>query len=393
MRTFAIVLVCYNRVNGLKRLTDSLLRADYGKRTDIDLIFSIDNSGTDIVEKFAQNFEWSYGKKQIRTFEIRQGLKNHILQCGDFTEQYDIICVLEDDLYVSDSFYHYAYQSADYYWDDDKIAGISLYNFQKNWLNWHFRFEPMRTGYDAYFLKVAMSWGQVWTSLKWKVFKTWYNEHLVFTKVDTIPQYLNEWPESSWLKYHTRFCIETDRYFVYPYSSLSTNFSDAGTHSNRTTNDHQVELMFDKRKYIFDNFSLNSVVYDEYMNRVGLGRFMGIPENELTVDLFNTKCHNYYKRYLLSTSKHPYFIKNKYALSLRPIEGSILLGLKGEGIYLYDIKIPSRNRYVFNPKYELELYNLRSRDFRIYLPLSLKMTILESARIIVNRIKKILHVR
>lgn len=367
MRSFAIVLVCYNRVNGLKRLTGSLLRADYGKRTDIDLIFSIDNSGTDIVEKFAQNFEWPYGKKQIRTFKKRQGLKNHILQCGDFTEQYDIICVLEDDLYVSDSFYHYAYQSADYYWDDDKIAGISLYNFQKNWLNWHFRFEPMRTENDAYFLKVAMSWGQVWTSLKWKVFKAWYKEHLVFTKVDTIPQYLNDWPESSWLKYHTRFCIETDRYFVYPYSSLSTNFSDAGTHSNRTTNDHQVELMFYKRKYHFDDFSQDSVVYDEYMNRVGLSRFMGIPEKELTVDLFNTKRPSYYKRYLLSTSKHPYFIKDKYALSIRPIEGSVLLGLKGEGIYLYDTKIPARNRYTFNPRYELELYNLRSREFRIYL--------------------------
>lgn len=65
MRSFAIVLVCYNRVNGLKRLTGSLLRADYGKRTDIDLIFSIDNSGTDIVEKFAQNFEWPYGKNKF----------------------------------------------------------------------------------------------------------------------------------------------------------------------------------------------------------------------------------------------------------------------------------------------------------------------------------------
>lgn len=393
MRSFAIVLVCYNRVNGLKRLTDSLLRADYGKRVDVDLIFSIDNSGTDVVEKFSQKFEWPFGKKKIRTFEKRQGLKKHILQCGDFTEKYDIICVLEDDLYVSDSFYHYAYQSADYYWSDDRIAGISLYNFQKNWLNWHYRFEPMRTDYDVYFLKVAMSWGQVWTSPKWRVFKTWYKEHFVFTKVDTIPQYLNEWPESSWLKYHTRFCIETDRYFVYPYSSLSTNFSDAGTHANRTTNDHQVELMFNKHVYRFNEFSLYSVVYDEYMNRVGLGRSLGVPENELTVDLFNTKRPNQYKRYLLATSKHPYFIKDKFALSIRPIEGSILLGLKGEGLYLYDTTIFAKNKYPFNPRYELELYNLRSREFWVYLPLSLKLFVLESTRITFEHIKKMLHVK
>ena len=38
--------------------------------------------------------------------------------------------------------YHYAYNAANYYKNDNNIAGISLYSFQKNWLKWLLRFEP-----------------------------------------------------------------------------------------------------------------------------------------------------------------------------------------------------------------------------------------------------------
>ena len=109
----------------------SLENVDYDGRTDINLIFSIDNSGTNVVENFAKKYNWPYGPKTIRTFNERQGLKKHILQCGDYTEQYDIVVALEDDIYVSDSMYLYAYQAAEFYEDEDNVAGISLYSFQK----------------------------------------------------------------------------------------------------------------------------------------------------------------------------------------------------------------------------------------------------------------------
>ena len=106
MKSFAIVLVCYNRLLGVERLLKSLENADYNGRNDIVLIFSIDNSGTKTVEDFAKAYKWIHGEKLIRTFTQRQGLKNHILQCGDFTEKYDIVAVFEDDIYASESFYN-----------------------------------------------------------------------------------------------------------------------------------------------------------------------------------------------------------------------------------------------------------------------------------------------
>lgn len=40
MKSFAIVIVCYNRILGIQRLLRQLERVDYDGRKDITLIFS-----------------------------------------------------------------------------------------------------------------------------------------------------------------------------------------------------------------------------------------------------------------------------------------------------------------------------------------------------------------
>lgn len=387
MKSFAIVLVCYNRLDGLKRLIRSLENADYDNRNDINLIFSIDNSGSPEVEEYARNYDWPHGPKKIRTFPERQGLKNHILQCGDFTEEYDIVAVFEDDIFVSDSYYHYATQAAEFYWDDDRVAGISLYNFQKNWLNWLLRFEPLKTEYDAYFLKIAQSWGQIWTKNKWRKFKAWYLEHPIFTHVNTIPEYLNTWQDSSWLKYHDRYCIETNRYFVYPYTSLSTNCSDAGEHANRTVNDHQVELQFYKKNYSFCKLDNAVAVYDEYMNPERISEYLGVDSSELVVDFYNTN-NLLRKRYLLTTRKQNYKLLKSYSLSLRPIEASILYDIKGDGIYLYDTTETQKKYEHKNSKMFIIEYYLRSHDWRQLLPYAVYTSAVDIISAVKRRTKK-----
>ena len=64
---YALIVVGYNRCDSLKRLVGSLQKADYlGDR--VDLIFSIDNAGTDTVERYAKTVQWPHGQKIIRTF-------------------------------------------------------------------------------------------------------------------------------------------------------------------------------------------------------------------------------------------------------------------------------------------------------------------------------------
>lgn len=387
MKSFAIVLVCYNRLSGIQRLLKSLEKVDYEDRNDIHLIFSIDNSGNDLIIRFAESYHWPYGEKHIRAFTERQGLKKHVLKCGEYTKDYDIVAVLEDDIYVSDSFYNYAYQSAEYYWDVNDVAGISLYSFQKNWLDWLIRFEPQKTVYDSYFLKVAMSWGQVWIKHKWEHFIEWYKDNEEFTVSESIPSYLNMWPESSWLKYHDRYCIEANKYFVYPYVSISTNFSDAGEHALFGVTDHQVELMYGKKEYNFPSLDNNAVTYDEYMNREKLGQYLGVQDHELTVDFYGTKNPNLWNKYLLSTDYHNYKIVNQYALALRPIELSVMEGIDGDGIYLYDTSVVEHNKR-FNGKYNRFIYSVRTHSSKELLLLSIKLFIKDTWRKIKLVLKK-----
>lgn len=372
MKSFAIIVICYNRISGIKRLLKSLESVDYDGRTDINLIFSIDNSGSNLVEDFVKSYNWKYGPKLIRTFTERQGLKNHILQCGEYTEKYDIVVALEDDIYVSDSMYHYAYQAVDFYEHDDNIAGISLYTFQKNWLKWLLRFEPQHSEYDVYFLKVAQSWGQVWTKEKWEPFKRWLENNLEFVKSPIIPQALNQWPESSWLKFHDRYCIENNKYFVYPYVSVSTNCSNAGEHSKKTVTDHQVELMYKKRNYCFPVFSKDAIVYDEFMEREGLGKYLGLPDDELSVCLWGTRPECTYKRYILTVDSLPYVCIRTFGLSLRPAEINVIYNFDGEKIKLYDseYKIKGKKRINDFIRYR---YSIRSSDYRTLIRFSFQM--------------------
>lgn len=389
MRSFAIVLVCYNRLDGLKRLLHSLDLADYDERNDIHLIFSIDNSGSNEIKKYAEEYNWRHGEKHIRTFESRQGLKKHIILCGDYTSEYDIVVVLEDDIYVSDSYYRYAYNAANYYWEEDNVAGISLYCFQKNWLDWPLRFEPRRVGdSDVYFLKVAQSWGQVWTKRKWLPFKEWFIHNSDFSEnIDDVPNYLLTWPESSWLKYHDKYLIKTNKYFVYPYISYSTNFSDAGEHSRFITSDHQVELIYGKKNYIFTPFSESKVRYDQYMNPECLESYLGVDKNDLCVDLWGTKPPTD-KRYLLTTNAMPYKVVKSFQLALRPIELSVIYGISGEGIYLYDTTVKGRLKR-FNGKFNRYNYSVRTRESQKMLLFSFRLRIYDLKNRIENKITKL----
>ena len=129
---FCIVTVGYNRPDAMMRLLHSLLEADYlGDK--VDLVVSLDKGErqAEIVEK-AESFVWPFGNKTIRAFSERQGLRKHVIQCGDYALAYDAVIVLEDDITVSKGFYAYARQAAAFYGKDPRIGGISLYKHHVN---------------------------------------------------------------------------------------------------------------------------------------------------------------------------------------------------------------------------------------------------------------------
>ena len=113
-------------------------------------------------------------------------------------------------------------------------------------------FYPLQTDSDVYLMQCAQSWGQVWMKKQWFEFKEWYIVHNEeFHELPHLPNAICNWPKSSWLKYHTRYCIEKNKYFVYPYVSLSTNNADIGTHYNQKTTLFQSLLLFGQKRKSF----------------------------------------------------------------------------------------------------------------------------------------------
>lgn len=357
---FAICIIAYNRLNSLKNVLKSISEAYYDQK--VTLIISIDKSNNTSVTDYANQFEWKYGDKQIISHHKNLGLRQHVLKCGELTKEYDGLVVLEDDITVAESFFLYTKACVQKYKDDDNIAGISLYNFPINYQNC-LPFHPLRSDSDVYLMHCAQSWGQVWMPRQWKMFREWYDTHCEeFVEKPHLPKAICSWPKSSWLKYHTRYCIEQNKYFVYPYVSLSTNNGDTGTHVTQKSTLFQASLLYGIKR----NFNLNPVIrYDGFFENELLYDVLGLKEDKLCIDFYGEKQNRMRCRYWLSRKQMPYKIIKSFALELFPYEMNIFAGRNGKELFLYDTSQKTKNRFTnIGYLFYCYIYHLKiSRNF------------------------------
>ena len=337
----AIVTVAYNRVDSLSRLLCSLERAYYNEKAT--LIISVDKSKTDVVERFADEYHWPHGDKIVDKHEKNLGLRPHMMSLGKWFDQFDAIAVLEDDIVVSPNFYIYTQQTVEKYHACEGIAGISLYDFYINYQT-GCPFTPVKDEHDVYFMKGAVSWGEIWMKKQWLAFYDWYQNNLNFAPSNMIPERLFEWGEKSWLKYHTRYCIETNKYFVYPYVSLTTNFCDAGTNSKKPSSDYQVSMQRGKKRvYSLPKLDEAAIFYDGFFENESLYESLNLKEEECCLDINGTNKNRIGKKYWLTTNIVDYRIVKSFGLQLRPIELNVLERVEGDTIFLYEATIVEKN--------------------------------------------------
>lgn len=340
----AIVVVAYNRTDTVGRLLNFLKNAQYNNKL-VTLIISVDKSNTDIVEKYADSFVWPHGEKKVAKHSTNMGLRNHMLSLGKYFDEFDALCVLEDDIIVAPSFFLYSLACVECYADNNDIAGISLYNFPINYHNLR-RFEPLKDKHDVYFMNCAMSWGEVWLKKQWCNFYEWYKcNDEEFSYNPYLPRSICSWGKKSWLKYHTRYCIENNKYFVFPYMALSTNPGEVGTHnSSQSNNLFQCSLQYG----IKENFCLpitiaDGVKYDGFFENKSLASVLKLSEDEVCIDLNGLKKNIEDKRYWLTTENSNYKIIRQFALRFHPMEYNILFNVLGDVIKLYDTHIKNTN--------------------------------------------------
>lgn len=333
-----IIVIGYNRMDCISRMLNRLNDCDYPEDA-IPLVISLDNCGKDDVRNYAESFRWLHGGKTVIHQPERLGLRKHILKCGSYIETFDwdAAIVLEDDGYPAAPFYRYALQAVACYKDDDRIAGISLFTMTQN-RSVQLPFFPAYTEYDAFFMQLAQSLGQVWMRRQWKQFIDWYETHNeTFREHPSIPENIAHWPDTSWLKYHIRYCVEENKYFVYPYQSLTTNFDDAGTHTGIKSMTMQTPLQqFAKEKYSFPTLGKGGYIYNVWCENIGIRDLLPEYADELCIDLYGARKTSGGKRYWLTSLSKPYRIIRSFGLELRPIDMNVLCGLKGESLFLYD---------------------------------------------------------
>lgn len=341
MKELAIIVVAYNRTDSVTRLLKSLEKAFYGSDRP-SLIISVDKSNTDAVERFADKYVWPHGEKIVRKHEENMGLRNHMLSLGEWFDRFEALVILEDDIVVSPCFYEYTKQCVSKYHNNPKIAGISLYSYEVNYQT-ELPFQAYKDEHDAYFMNCAVSWGEVWMKDSWRKFYTWYLDHMDFPPSPSIPDRIMQWKPSSWLKYHTRYCIENNLFFVHPYYSLSTNYADPGVHNyNAKSTSIQTNLIRGNKESFFLPDSIDdAVVYDGFFENKKLYSALNLSESDCCLDLCGTRGNRENKRYWLTTVKTNFKIVKSFGLRYRPIEVNILEGVDGNDIYLYDTNCQS----------------------------------------------------
>ena len=354
MHTPAIVAIGYDRPEALKRLLSSIEAASYPDGVRPALVISIDKSDSEAVLNTARDFEYSHGEKIVMARQTRMGLREHVLSCGDLTEQYDSIIVLEDDIFVSPFFYQYAVAALDLSDENELIGSISLYDHR---FNVHVResFGAIDDGYDNYYLQIASSWGQAYTRIQWKAFRTWYDANKERDlKGPLVPANISGWSDRSWLKYYIVYLIETKKYTLYPRISLTTNFGDAGTHEKKSDTDLQVPVAGGHHKeYNFSTPLQSHAVYDPFFEAVaayrdkkvsfGLsGEQDGGKEDDIIMDLYGTKPVSAISeatgsRYVISSQLLPYAVIASFSRQMRPVDANIVYGIAGSDLFMYDL--------------------------------------------------------
>jgi hypothetical protein len=332
----AVVVAAYNRPDALSRLLASIERAYYP--VDVPLIISIDPGGIREreVTDAAQTFSWSNGEKRVIVHEQHLGLVEHVYFTAGLSEEYGAVIRLEDDYFVSPVYYKYASQALAYYQNAPRIAGISLYAV---WFNGytHEPFTPYLDAGDVYFMQSPWSQGQAFTAEQWRVYTDWRTSagHLLASD-DPIHDVYQTFADD-WFPLKTKYLAETDRFYVFPRESLSTNFGDAGTHFDQTSSYFQVPLQTLRREFRFQTLDESIAVYDSFQEMLPdrLNRL----NNTLTgydyeVDLNGTKA--------VSKIRLPYVLTTKscrnpirtFGCVLHPREANIVAGVPGTEIAL-----------------------------------------------------------
>ena len=333
----AVVVLAYNRPRALERLLRSVAAAAYPPGVTVPLIVSIDRGGSPDVLRLADEFRWVHGPKRLIVADAHLGLVEHFHRAGALTREYGSIVLLEDDLAVATPYYVYASGALQFYRDDDRIAGVSLYALWFNGYN-HFPFVPLADAADVFFLQIPYYVGQAFTEAQWKRYVEWRTRNDPKPSArDPIHPTLLQFEQDEWFPERMKFLAATDRFFVFPRESVCTGFGDAGTHFARPSRWLQTPLQEFKMQHRFTPLAESIAVYDSFFEILPdrLRRLApGLPQAGCDIDLYGSKPAHALQHEHVLTSRRSGAPLARWGRVMWPSEANVAQGVPGDDIVL-----------------------------------------------------------
>jgi hypothetical protein len=294
LATFRLIVVAWRRLASLKRLTDSLLAANY-HGYKIDLEFHLDGEAHPKVRKFAESFEWPHGKRLVKAQSKRIGLENIFLTCWAEPPDNEYAFFFEDDISVSPLFFEYTLVTLNrYFLAGDKTAstkmwterlvGISLNTPRLNEIGTPvMSWSPIQVIGNAtqYLHQLPSSWGALFFPAPWRQFLDFYRFRIkaptsgLLAEVDTIiDTCLSQW-KRSWKKYLVEWMYMRGTVMLYPsmpyQQCFSRHYREPGEHTGDfgRAESHLLETVKPTNNQINELVKSNSLIYAKMIKEMG----------------------------------------------------------------------------------------------------------------------------
>jgi hypothetical protein len=218
----------------------------------------------------------------------------------------------------------------------------------------------------------------------WAEFREWLAKTDIPWEDIDMPHQIKEWTKA-WSKYYDAYMVMEDKYSIFPYISLTTNFSDAGVHGGANNTIVQVSLQQGRKQYVTLPFD-QLVKYDIYSNSLLIPEVLGIPRKGICVDLYGVRPNDKKCKYYLSVKRLPYKVVKSYGLFMRPQELNVIEDVPGNDIFLYDTTVRGKKPKGGSKAGRL-IYYLHGFNYK-YIPLAFWANCAILYKKVVERMKK-----
>ena len=258
-----------------------------------NILISLDFCGNNACFRVAEDFRREHPSTDIVCHETHIGLRGNIIFSASFVRDFDAVILLEEDVWCHPQMLRFAEKALSII-DDKNIDQIALYSpgiCQSSGSP----FTPMKNGSSFYHSMVPCSSGQIWRREDWFAFQKWLHQanwpKLAKKYASQIPDNVLNWSEHSWKKLYFVYLLENKKFVAYPYTSITTNFSDGGgTHQRRRTFEHQVNMTrldeLDKNSYV--DVEDADFIYDSF-GEICFQKNLTISDQPLSAIEFNLK--------------------------------------------------------------------------------------------------------